>query len=441
MTSDTGHCLCGAVVYAGKGERGQIHVCHCADCRRWSGGPSMNVSFSQGLDIENPGQVNWFRSSEWAERGSCRACGSTLFYRLLDDPSFINVSAGSLDDASGFGEIEEHIFIELEAALLRLQGRCSARDGRRSVCTFPGVAGWQVMTQEKDYGEAWVREYLEKRDKLIAANAYNPADEKDSCGVGLVVQIDGTPRREIVEMAIRALKAVWHRGAVDADGKTGDGAGIRIDVPQDFFRDAVRSQGHTIANDRQVCVGQIFLPRTDLAQQEKARSIIETEVVRFGFYIYGWRQPPIDTSVIGQKANATRPEIEQILFRDSLGRDAPELERALYVCRRRIEKRAREAALDLYVCSFSARALIYKGMFLAQDIDAFYLDLKDPRFVSAVAIYHQRYSTNTFPQWRLAQPFRMLAHNGEINTRLGQHQLDEEPRDQDGLGRVRRIWR
>ncbi len=272
---------------------------------------------------------------------------------------------------------------------------------------------------DNSWGENWVREYQEKRDRLVAANAYDPADEKDSCGVGLVVQIDGTPKREVVEMAIRALKAVWHRGAVDADGKTGDGAGIRVDVPQDFFRDAVRSQGHAISNDKQVCVGQIFLPRTDLAAQEKARSIIETEVVRFGFYIYGWRQPPIDTSVIGQKAAATRPEIEQILFHDRQGRDAPELERALYVCRRRIEKRAREAALDLYVCSFSARALIYKGMFLAEDIDRFYLDLKDKRFVSAVAIYHQRYSTNTFPQWRLAQPFRMLAHNGEINTISG----------------------
>ncbi len=155
-------------------------------------------------------------------------------------------------------------------------------------------------------------------------------------------------------MAIRALKAVFHRGAIDADGKTGDGAGIRVDVPQDFFRDAVRGMGHTIANDKQICVGQIFLPRTDLAAQEKARSIIETEVVRFGFYIYGWRQPPIDTSVIGMKANATRPEIEQILFTDQLRRDPPELERALYICRRRIENARARPNLDLYLCSFSA---------------------------------------------------------------------------------------
>jgi glutamate synthase (NADPH) large chain len=278
------------------------------------------------------------------------------------------------------------------------------------------------MTRATDWtsGEDWLRDYCETRDRLAAANAYDPAHERDSCGVGLVVQIDGQPRREIVEMGIRALKAVWHRGAVDADGKTGDGAGIRVDVPQEFFRDQVRSQGHNPAPDQQICVGQIFLPRTDLGAQEMARTIIENEVVRFGFYIYGWRQPPIDTSVIGMKASATRPEIEQILFTDPLGRDQPELERTLYVCRRRIEKRARAAGMaELYVCSFSSRTLIYKGMFLAEDIDRFYLDLKDPRFVSAVAIYHQRYSTNTFPQWRLAQPFRMLAHNGEINTVSG----------------------
>jgi glutamate synthase (NADPH/NADH) large chain len=274
------------------------------------------------------------------------------------------------------------------------------------------------MTETSE--ESWLRTYLERRDSLMAANIYDPADEHDACGVGLVVQIDGTPRREIVDMALRALKAVWHRGAVDADGKTGDGAGIRLDVPQGFFRDQVRLQGHALPDEANICVGQIFLPRTDLSAQEKARSIIETEVVRFGFYIYGWRQAPINTSVIGAKANATRPEIEQILFSDRLGRDENELERALYVCRRRIEKRAREAGMsELYICSFSARTIIYKGMFLAEDIDRFYLDLGDQRFVSAVAIYHQRYSTNTFPQWRLAQPFRMLAHNGEINTLSG----------------------
>lgn len=261
--------------------------------------------------------------------------------------------------------------------------------------------------------------YLRERQRLIDANAYNPADEKDACGVGLVAALDGKPRRDIVAMALRALKNVWHRGAVDADGKTGDGAGVRVDVPQDFFREQVARTGHAPSDDP-ICVGMMFLPRTDFGAQEAARTIVESEILRFGFYIYGWRQVPVDISVIGEKANATRPEIEQILFHDPKGRDAEELERALFICRRRIEKKALASnILDFYVCSFSAKSLIYKGMFLAEHIDTFYPDLRNEKFVSAVAIYHQRYSTNTFPQWRLAQPFRMLAHNGEINTVKG----------------------
>ena len=261
--------------------------------------------------------------------------------------------------------------------------------------------------------------YLKNRQRLTDAHAYDPAHEHDACGVGLVAALDGKPTREIVEMGLKALKNVWHRGAVDADGKTGDGAGIRLDVPQDFFREQITRTGHE-PTDAAICVGQIFLPRTDLNAQGAARAIVETEMLHFGFYIYGWRQPPVDVSVIGQKAADTRPEIEQIMFRDGLDRSEDELERALYICRRRIERRAREAGIPaFYICSLSKRSLIYKGMFLAEDIDAFFADLADPKFVSAVAIFHQRYSTNTFPQWSLAQPFRMLAHNGEINTVRG----------------------
>ena len=264
-----------------------------------------------------------------------------------------------------------------------------------------------------------IDKYLIERQKLIEAHAYDPEHEKDACGVGLVASLDGKPKREIVEMGIKALKNVWHRGAVDADGKTGDGAGIRIEVPQDFFREQARRTGHNPTEDP-ICVGQIFLPRTNLAEQEAARAIVETEILHFGFYIYGWRQPPVDITVIGQKAADTRPEIEQVMFRDSRGRTPDELERALYLCRRRIERKAREAGIPgFYICSLSHKSLIYKGMFLAQDIDNFYLDLQDERFVSPIAIYHQRYSTNTFPRWELAQPFRMLAHNGEINTLRG----------------------
>ncbi len=267
--------------------------------------------------------------------------------------------------------------------------------------------------------EDCVTTYQARRDALSAAGAYDPSSERDACGVGLVAALDASPRREIVEMAIAALKAVWHRGAVDADGKTGDGAGIRLGVPQDLFRAFVERTGHK-AGDRDICVGMIFLPRTNFAMQDAARTIVESEILRRGFYIYGWRQVPVDASCLGEKANATRPDIEQVLFCDPLGRSQEELDRVLYIVRRRIEKLAREQGMhELYVCSLSSQDVVYKGMFLAEDIDNFYTDLKDSRFASRFAIFHQRYSTNTFPEWRLAQPFRMLAHNGEINTLKG----------------------
>ncbi|MBT9444271.1 MAG: glutamate synthase large subunit [Hyphomonadaceae bacterium] len=268
-------------------------------------------------------------------------------------------------------------------------------------------------------GHEDIARYERERAKLEAAHAYDRRDERDACGVGLVVAIDGKPRREVVTMAIGALKSLWHRGAVDADGKTGDGAGILLDAPQDFFREVVGRTGHKVKSGP-IFVGQIFLPRNDFAAQERARTIVESEIIRAGFDLYGWRQVPVDIAMIGEKANATRPEIEQVLFRDPQERDEEAVDKELFIVRRRIEKKALQSnIMELYVCSLSAQTLIYKGMFLAEQIDSFYPDLKDERFVSSVAIYHQRYSTNTFPQWRLAQPFRMLAHNGEINTLKG----------------------
>ncbi len=265
----------------------------------------------------------------------------------------------------------------------------------------------------------FVTTYEQRRARLIAGNAYDPASEHDACGVGLVAALDARPRREVVEMAIAALKAVWHRGAIDADGKTGDGAGIRLNVPQGLFRSFVERTGHTPGKE-DICVGMVFLPRTNFAAQDTARAIVESEILRRGFYIYGWRQAPVNAACLGEKANATRPGIEQILFCDPKGREQEELDIALYIVRRRIEQQAREQGMhELYICSLSSQDVVYKGMFLAEDIDEFYEDLKDQRFVSRVAIFHQRYSTNTFPEWRLAQPFRMLAHNGEINTIKG----------------------
>ena len=268
--------------------------------------------------------------------------------------------------------------------------------------------------------QTYTAAYESARDRLTAKGMYLPAEEHASCGVGLVAAIDGQPRREVVEHGITALKAVWHRGAVDADGKTGDGAGIHVQIPVGFFRDQIRRTGHEPVEDELIAVGQVFLPRNDFGAQEVCRTIVEAEILRMGYYIYGWRQVPVNISVLGEKANATRPEIEQILVANRKGVDEETFERELYVIRRRIEKAAAGAQVGgLYLCSLSCRSVIYKGMMLAEQVADFYPDLMDDRFISAFAIYHQRYSTNTFPQWWLAQPFRMLAHNGEINTLKG----------------------
>jgi glutamate synthase (NADPH/NADH) large chain len=227
----------------------------------------------------------------------------------------------------------------------------------------------------EDRGAGFVERWRANAAHLTRHGLYDPAEEHEACGVGLVATIDGKPRREVVEAGVEALKAVWHRGAVDADGKTGDGAGIHVQIPQDFFHEHIVLTGH---------------------------------------------EPGVNTEVIGEKANATRPEIEQIMIANSRGVTAKQFEVDLYVIRRRIEKATEQESIkDFYICSLSCRSVIYKGMFLAEQLTAFYPDLLDRRFVSNFAIFHQRYSTNTFPNWWLAQPFRVLAHNGEINTLKG----------------------
>jgi glutamate synthase (NADPH/NADH) large chain len=262
------------------------------------------------------------------------------------------------------------------------------------------------------------------RHRLARDGMYRPEFESDACGVGLIAATNGKPSRRVVTTAIDALKAVWHRGAVDADGKTGDGAGIHVELPVRFFNKHIERTGHRPKKDSLLAVGQVFLPRTNLADQETCRTIVESEIIDFGYQIYGWRQVPVDTSVIGDKAKATRPEIEQIMIAgphpgDNYDRQDA-FEKDLYLIRRRIEKKIIAAQIQgFYICSLSSRSIIYKGLFLAEALSVFYPDLQDDGFVSRFAIYHQRYSTNTFPTWWLAQPFRCLAHNGEINTIRG----------------------
>ena len=257
-------------------------------------------------------------------------------------------------------------------------------------------------------------------DLLKKSGVYHESMEHDACGVGLVASTDGKKSRKVVEFGIQALKAVWHRGAIDADGKTGDGAGIHIEIPSDFFIEKIEATGHK-HDDSEVCVGMLFLPRNNYSAQEECRSIVESELTKSNFNIYGWRQVPVDPSVLGETAESNRPEITQVLFNHNTKEEkGKKLEIKLYEARRKIEKKILEANLnDFYICSFSSKSIIYKGMFLAEALSDFYLDLKDERFTSRYAIFHQRFSTNTAPSWDLAQPFRALAHNGEINTLKG----------------------
>ena len=249
---------------------------------------------------------------------------------------------------------------------------------------------------------------------------YSENQEHDACGVGLVASTEGKKSRKVVEYGIKALKAVWHRGAVDADGKTGDGAGLHIEIPYDFFVEKIKTKGHK-HDGSEICVGMVFLPRDNFNVQETCKTIFEKELTNSNFKIYGWRQVPINTKVLGEKANSNRPEITQVIFKpnDKNLMDI-DLERKLYEIRRKIENEVIKNNLDgFYICSLSAKSIIYKGMFLAEALSDFYTDLNDQRFVSRYAIFHQRFSTNTFPSWDLAQPFRAIAHNGEINTFKG----------------------
>ncbi|MDB2446357.1 glutamate synthase large subunit [Candidatus Pelagibacter bacterium] len=265
-----------------------------------------------------------------------------------------------------------------------------------------------------------MKNYKKNLDLLEKNHVYSTEMEHDACGVGVIASTEGRKSREIVEYGIEALKAVWHRGAVDADGKTGDGAGIHLEIPKDFFIEKIEVTGHDY-DDAEICVGMIFLPRNDYAAQESCKTIVESELTKNNFSIYGWRQVPVNSKVLGDKALQTMPEIIQVLFKSNdTNLLDKKLERKIYETRKRIENKAFELSLNnFYVCSISSKSIIYKGLYLAEAISDFYLDLRDKRFVSRYAIFHQRFSTNTAPSWSLAQPFRAIAHNGEINTYKG----------------------
>ena len=249
---------------------------------------------------------------------------------------------------------------------------------------------------------------------------YHPLLEHDGCGVGFVANINGTQTHDIIEKGIQILENLMHRGAIGGDLTTGDGAGILFQIPDAFFKNESSRLGIKLPGSRPYGVAMIFMPR-DPELFGKCTRLVEKAVASENLEFLGWRDVPVHRDAISGLAKEKRPEIRQC-FIDGKGMDIPELERRLYITRKFIEKEGMAILQGnecFYISSMSCQTIVYKGMFTAPQLSGFYSDLKDPELVSAVAVVHQRYSTNTFPSWELAQPFRYLAHNGEINTLRG----------------------
>ena len=246
---------------------------------------------------------------------------------------------------------------------------------------------------------------------------YDASHERDNCGFGLIAHIEGEPSHKVVRTAIHALARMQHRGAILADGKTGDGCGLLLQKPDRFLRMVAEERGWRLAKN--YAVGMLFLSR-DAEQACDAQRIVEEELQNETLSIVGWREVPVNQEVLGEIALSSMPRIEQIFINAPAGWRPRDLERRLFIARRRIEKRIHDP--DFYVCSLSNLVTIYKGLCMPADLPRFYRDLADLRMESAICLFHQRFSTNTVPRWPLAQPFRYLAHNGEINTITGNRQ-------------------
>ena len=258
--------------------------------------------------------------------------------------------------------------------------------------------------------------YPSAHSTLDSLGLYRPEFERDNCGFGLIAQMDGKPSNWLVRTAIESLNRMTHRGAIAADGKSGDGCGLLMKRPEGFLR-AVASELGFALNDT-FAAGMVFL-NADNALANKARATLENALRAQGVEVLGWRIVPTDPNACGEHALAVLPQIEQIFVNAPADMDAVHFERALFIARRQTEKQIEPNDPAFYIPSLSARVLSYKGLVMPEYLPVFYPDLQDERFESALCVYHQRFATNTLPQWRLAQPFRQLAHNGEINTVAG----------------------
>jgi glutamate synthase (NADPH/NADH) large chain len=252
---------------------------------------------------------------------------------------------------------------------------------------------------------------------------YDPRQERDACGVGFVAHIKGTPSHSIVSQGLQILENLTHRGAVGADPLAGDGAGILIQIPDKFFRDELGWGGIKLPAAGEYGVGMIFLPRNDAARAA-CEKVIAKKIEAEGQVLIGWRDVPVDRSGLGESVKAVEPVVRQVFIgRGKKIKDQDSFERKLFVIRKTVEHAVRdlvdEQGSGFYVPSMSSRTVVYKGMLLAGQVGKYFIDLQDPRVASALALVHQRFSTNTFPTWNLAHPFRMIAHNGEINTVRG----------------------
>jgi glutamate synthase (NADPH/NADH) large chain len=244
---------------------------------------------------------------------------------------------------------------------------------------------------------------------------YHVSDSKDNCGFGLIAHIQGESSHNLVQTAIEGLDRMQHRGGVAADGKTGDGCGLLLQKPDRFFRKIAKERDWSL--NQNYSVGMVFLNQ-DPIKASAARKVLNQELEQEMFNVLGWREVPTDHSILGDLAKTGVPQIEQIFVNAPSGWSLPDVERRLYMARRRAEKLLLEDE-DFYVACLSTFVTIYKGLVMPKDLSAFYLDLADPDLHSSICVFHQRFSTNTLPKWPLAQPFRFLAHNGEINTIKG----------------------
>ena len=262
----------------------------------------------------------------------------------------------------------------------------------------------------------------QRRGLPVPQGLYDPANERDACGIGFVANIKGQKSHDIILKGIQVLINLTHRGACGCDPETGDGAGVLIQIPHKFFARECAKLGFTLPEPGEYGVGLVFLP-VEKQERLQCEGIIERIAVEEGLGVLGWRDTPIDGSAIGRVARNSQPYIEQIFIRRGPDMTEDQLERKLYVVRKRAEIEIAHSEIPdksfFYVPSLSCRTIVYKGLLLAPQIAKFYRELSDPDVMSALCLVHQRFSTNTFPSWQLAHPYRYIAHNGEINTLKG----------------------